>query len=72
MLPLRVHIAAIHIGKEFVITNAAGDPAGHATSSHHRVKRVVIMESGADRGGNHIKQPANDGVPAARPVSEAA
>ncbi|MNP40383.1 hypothetical protein D3C76_1340220 [compost metagenome] len=58
---LRMNVAAINVREGFVIANAVGNPAGDGPGSHHCVKRMLVVQSGADRGGNHIKQATHDG-----------
>ena len=58
---LRVDVTAIHIGERLVIAKCIGDPAGDGPGTHDGIQRVFVVQSGADRGGNHIKQSTNDG-----------
>lgn len=60
VLPV-VDVAAIDIRVRFVVAQPLGDPAGHRPGAHHRVEGEFIFNTGAERGGNHVKQTADDG-----------
>ena len=44
-----------------VVAQAVSDPAGDGPGTHHRVEGAFIFDTGAECGGNHIKQSADDG-----------
>ena len=58
---LRMDIAAIDVGERLVVADAVGNPTGHGPGPHYGIQRIFVMQPGADRGGNHIKQSTNDG-----------
>ncbi|MPN03398.1 hypothetical protein SDC9_150628 [bioreactor metagenome] len=60
VLPV-VDIAPINIGMGLVVAQTVSDPAGDGPGTHHRVEGVFIFDTGAECGGNHIKQSADDG-----------
>lgn len=71
VLPV-VNVTAVDVRVRFMVAQAMGDPAGDGPGADHRVERELIFNTGAECGGDHIKQAADDGVPAARPVMAAA
>ncbi len=58
---LRMNVAAIDVGERLAVAKRTGDPAGDGPSAHHGIQRMFVVQTGADRGGNHIKQSTNDG-----------
>ena len=44
-----------------MVAQTVSDPAGDGPGTHHRVEGVFIFDTGAECGGNHIKQSADDG-----------
>ena len=60
VLPV-VDVAAVDVRVRFMVAQATGDPAGDGPGAHHRVERVFIFDTGAECGGDHIKQTADDG-----------